>query len=146
LVAVKLAMFPVPLAASPIDVVLLVQLYTIVPPVVGLVNVTAVVGKLLHNTWFVIAFTLAVGFTVIVNVLGVPIHVTPALVYEGVTVIVAVTGAPVVFIPVKLAMFPEPLAASPIDVVLLVQLYTIVPPVVGLVNVTAAVGLLLQTT
>jgi hypothetical protein len=144
--AVKEAMFPVPLAAKPIDVVLFVQLYTIVPPVVGLENVTPVVGAPLHTTWLATAVTVAVGFTVIVNVLDVPAHVTPALVYEGVTVIVAVTGAVVVLIPVKLVMFPEPDAARPIDVVLFVQLYTIVPPVVGLENVTPVVGAPLHTT
>jgi len=70
------AILPVPLAARPIDVVLFVQLYTIVPPVVGLVKFTAVVGALLHTTWLATAVTVAVGFTVMVNVLGVPTQVT----------------------------------------------------------------------
>ena len=43
--------------------------------------------------------------------------------------IVAVTGAAPVFTAVKLAMSPTPVAASPIEGVLFVQLYTIVPPV-----------------
>ena len=48
--AVKEAMLPVPLAARPIEGVLFVQLYTIISPVVGLVNVTAVVAEPLHIT------------------------------------------------------------------------------------------------
>ena len=79
-VAVNDAISPVPEAARPIDVVLFVQLYTIVPPVVGLVNVTAVVGALLHTTWLATAVTVAVGLTVIVNVEGVPTQVTAPLV------------------------------------------------------------------
>ena len=72
----------------------------------------------------------------IVNVLGVPVQVTPALVYTGVTVIVPEIGAAVVLVPTKLAMFPVPLAARPIAVLLFVQLYTV--PVVAPVKVTAA--------
>ncbi len=67
-------------------------------------------------------FTVAVGLTVIVKESGVPLHVTPLLVYAGVIVIVAVTGALVALVAVKLAMFPDPLAAKPIDGVLFVQL------------------------
>ena len=67
-------------------------------------------------------FTVGVGLTVIVNVIGVPVHVTPPLVYEGVTVIVAVTGVVPVLVAVKLEILPEPLAARPIDGKLLVQL------------------------
>lgn len=52
------------------------------------------------------------------KVLAVPVQPSA----DGVTVIVAVTGALVVFVAVKAAMLPVPLAASPIDVVLLVQL------------------------
>jgi hypothetical protein len=53
-----------------------------------------------------------------VNVLGVPVQVVP----EGVTVIVAVTGALVALVAVNDAILPDPLPASPIDGVLLVQL------------------------
>lgn len=76
--------------------------------------------------------------TVIVNVIGVPVQVVPLLVYVGVTVIVAVTGAAVLLIAVKLAILPEPLAASPMDVLLFVQLYTV--PATFPVKITAAVG------
>ena len=58
----------------------------------------------------------------IVYVVGVPVQVAPPLVYFGVTVIVATTGAVPVLIAVKEAILPVPVAASPIDGVLLVQL------------------------
>jgi hypothetical protein len=72
----------------------------------------------LHLTWLDTAFTVGVGLTVIVNVLGVPVHPFA----DGVTVMVAVTGAVPVFVAVKELIFPVPLAPKPIDVVLLVQL------------------------
>ena len=79
-----------------------------------------------------------VGFTVMVKVVGVPAQVVP-LVYTGVTVTVAVIGAVVAFVVTKDAIFPVPLATSPMAVLLFVQLYTIVPPVAGLVKVIAVV-------
>ena len=66
-------------------------------------------------------FIVGYGFTVIVNVIGVPVQVVPALVYDGVTVIVPVIGAVVGFNAVK-EIFPVPLAPSPIVVFELVQL------------------------
>jgi hypothetical protein len=64
--------------------------------------------------------TLGVGLTVIVKLVGVPLHTT-TFVYTGVTVIVELTGALPVFKPVKLLMFPTPLPANPIDVLLFVH-------------------------
>ena len=93
----------------------------VVPPVAVVPNATAVVAALLHTTWLAMAFTIAVGFTVMVNVLGVPTQLTVPLVNVGVTVIVAVIGAVVVFVAVKLGNVAVPLAASPILVVLFVQ-------------------------
>jgi hypothetical protein len=75
-----------------------------------------------------------------------PVQVTPALVKLAVTVIVAVTGALVVFIAVKLAILPLPLAANPTEGVLFVQLCTSVPPVAVLLKVIAVVDALLHTT
>jgi hypothetical protein len=49
------------------------------------------------------------GFTVYENVWGVPVH--PA--WLGVTVIVPVIGLAVALLAVNTAMFPDPLAASP---------------------------------
>ena len=77
---------------------------------------------------------------------GIPLQVTPPLVYAGVTVIVAVTGAVPLLIAANEAMSPTPLPPRPIEVVLFVQLYTIVPPVVGELNVTAVVLPPLHTT
>jgi hypothetical protein len=119
LVAVKLAILPVPLAARPMVVLLLVQLYTV--PATEPVKFTAAVAVLLHTTWLPTALTVGTGFTVIVNVVGVPVHVPPALVYDGVTVIVPVNGAPVALVDTKLRL-PVPLAPRPMAVLLLVQL------------------------
>jgi hypothetical protein len=58
------------------------------------------------------------GFTVIVKVRGVPVQPLA----EGVTVMVATTGVLVLLVAVKEAMLPLPLAARPIDGLLLVQL------------------------
>ena len=72
-----------------------------------------------------IELTVAVGLTVIVNVEGVPIH--PFAV--GVIVIVAVIGEVVALVAVNAGMLPEPLAASPILVLLLVHVNVV--PVTG---------------
>ena len=79
-----------------------------------------------------------------VNDFAVPVQVTPALVYDGVTVMVAVIGALVLLVAVNEAIFPVPLAARPIDVVLFTQLYTV--PETEPEKVTAVVALLLQIT
>ena len=64
------------------------------------------------------------GFTVMVNVCGVPKHGPNT----GVTVIVAVMGSAVALVAVNEAIFPVPLAAKPMLVLLLVQL-NVVPAV-----------------
>jgi hypothetical protein len=61
--------------------------------------------------------TVAVGLTVIVKVVGVPVH--PFAV--GVTLIVAVIGEVVAFVAVNEGMLPGPPATSPIAVLLFVQ-------------------------
>ena len=92
------------------------------------------------------AVTVALGFTVMVKVDGAPAQLTPPLVYVGDTVMVAVTGAVVAFAAVKLGRLPVPLAAKPMEVVLFVQAYVIVPPVVGLPKATAVEAEPVQTT
>ena len=57
-----------------------------------------------------------------VNVRAVPTQLTPPFINVGVTVMVAITGAVLVLLAVKDKMFPEPLAARPIDGVLFTQL------------------------
>ena len=111
---------PLPLAANPIAGLLFTQVYVV--PDTGLVNTIGVVVVLAHNVWLATAFTVAVGLTVMVNVLDVPTQLTPAFVNVGVTVMVAVTGALVVLVAIKDAMLPAPVAANPIDAVLLTQL------------------------
>lgn len=120
LIAVKAGTVLVPDAAKPMEVLLLVQLYTV--PVTGPLIATAVVVTPLHTTWLATAFTDGTGLTVIVNVRGVPEQVTPPLVKVGVTVIVAVATALVVLVVVKLAILPVPAAARPMLLLLLVQL------------------------
>ena len=75
------------------------------------------------------------GFTDMVNTCGVPEQ--PFAV--GVTVIVPVICALVVLVAVKAAILPAPLAASPIAVLVLVQLNTVPVTLKALENVMAAV-------
>ena len=74
--AVNEAILPVPLAARPIEVVVLVQLNAVAVPV----KFTAVVSVPLQTVWLVTGFTVGVGFTAIVNVVAVPLQLTPPLV------------------------------------------------------------------
>ena len=123
-VAMKEAILPDPLAASPIDAVLLVQLNTtLLPPLplLGLVKAIAVEGEPLHNTWLATAFTVAVGFAGMVSGVGGPPHHS-TFKKVGVTVMVATTGAVVVLIAINVGRLPIPFAARPIDGALLVQL------------------------
>ena len=122
LIALNDKISPVPLAASPIDGVLLVQLYTITPPLDGEVKLIVVVGELLHTTWLATGLITGGGLTVIVKLIGVPTQLTAPLVYVGVTVMVATTGLAVRFTATKVGILPVPLAANPIDGRLLVQL------------------------
>ena len=71
---------PLPDAANPIDGVLLVQLYTMIPPPDGEVKFILAVGELLHTTWFGTGLIIGGGLTVIVNVIGVPTQLTAPLV------------------------------------------------------------------
>ncbi len=133
-VAVNDKISPVPAAAKPIDGVLLVQLNTMIPPLTGVVKLILAVGAPLHTTWLATGSTTGGGLTVIVKLIGVPTQLTAPLVYVGVTVTVAVTGPGPGLTATKVGILPVPLAARPIDGSLLVQLYMIVPPVVGLVK------------
>lgn len=110
--AVKAAMLPLPEAARPIEGVLLVQLYTV--PVTAPLNVTAVVADRLHTTWLDTAFTVGIGFTTTVAVIGVPVQPLAL----GVIVKVTVTGAVVVLVSVP-EILPVPLAAMPVTAVVL---------------------------
>jgi hypothetical protein len=61
---------PDPLAARPMAVLSLVHVKVV--PATGLVNVTAAVFVPLQRTWFATGFTVGVGLTVTVKILGVP--------------------------------------------------------------------------
>ena len=74
MVAVNAGMFPVPLAARPILVVLFVQLNVV--PATGLVKFTGAVNEPLQTVWFATGSTVGIGATVIVKVLGVPTQLT----------------------------------------------------------------------
>ena len=92
-----------------------------VPPVVGDPKLTPAVAPPLHTTWLLTGFTVAVGLTVMVKLLGVPTQVIPPLVKLGVTVMVPVMGALLELVAEKVVMFPVPLAARPIALLLLDQ-------------------------
>lgn len=63
----------------------------------------------------------------------------PLNVKEGITVIVATAGELPVLVTVKGSMFPVPEAASPMLVLLLDHAYVVVPPVLEVVKLMAAV-------
>ena len=75
LVALNDKISPVPAAGNPIDGSLLVQLYTMIPPLVGEVKLILAVGELLHTTWLATGSTTGVGLTVMVKLCGVPVQV-----------------------------------------------------------------------
>ena len=115
LAAAKLAMSPLPLAANPIEASLLVQAKVV--PATGLVKFIATVFSVLQYVTSVTASTIAVGYTVIVKLSGVPVQPFEL----GVTVIVAVTVALLRFVATKLVISPVPLVANPIEASLFVQ-------------------------
>ena len=67
-----------------------------------------------------------------VYVIGVPVQLTPPLVYVGVTVIVAVIGDKPALVAVNDGTFPAPLAARPMAVLLFAQLNVV--PLTELLN------------
>ena len=91
------------------------------PSVLVVANVIAVVAPELQTTWFTGWVTCPVGFTVMVKVFVVPVHIEVPLVKVGVTIIVATTGAVVVLTAVNKAISPVPDPDKPMDVVLFVQ-------------------------
>ena len=94
-----------------------VQLYTV--PTAPPLKLTTAISDPLHTTWLD-GWSIAVEgeFTVIVKVSAVPMH--PLTV--GVTVMVAVTADVPLLIAVNEAILPVPLAGSPMEGVLFVQL------------------------
>ena len=66
----------------------------------------------MQNVWLV-SVTFGVGFTVIVNVTGVPVHDTPPLAKVGVTVTVVVIGLFPVLVAVNVGSEPLPPVLNP---------------------------------
>ena len=100
------------------DVLSLVHESTVPDTLFGFVKLTEVIASPEQIVWDADeALTCGVGFTVMVNVLATPVHPFA----EGVTVMVAVTGVFPVLTAAKAAIFPVPLAASPMEVVLFVH-------------------------
>ena len=136
-VPVNNGVFPVPLAARPIDATELIQ--SNVAPGVVLVYAEVATTEPLQITLSTGTTTAGPGFTVIVNEEGGPGQ--PLAV--GVTVIIDVTVSAVLLVAVNASMLPVPLAASPIDGSEFVQLK--VAPGVVLVKFEAAIVAALQT-
>ncbi len=113
---VKEPIFPVPLDPSPMDGVLFVHVYVVpdTPPV----KFTAIVDDPPHSDWLEGVTTDGTGSTVILKLRGVPAQPLA----EGVTVTVEVTTTDEVFVAMKEAILPEPLAPSPMPELLFVQL------------------------
>jgi hypothetical protein len=137
---------PAPDAANPVIfvVVFLVQLNVVPVMLFGFVISIAAIElpvQILCDEG--VALTVGEGFTVLLNVLGAPVHVVLPVVKVGVTVIVAVTAEVLVFMAVNEGMFPVPVAANPMEVVLLVQLNTV--PVTAPAKDTVVVDELLHT-
>jgi hypothetical protein len=65
--------------------------------------------------------------TVIVKVCVGPLQETLPPVNTGVTIMVEVTAVEPVFVAMKAAILPVPLAARPIDVLLFVHVYDVAP-------------------
>ena len=101
LTAMKAGILPVPLAPNPMEVLLLVHVYTV--PATGPLSVTAAVADPAHTSWLAIAFTDGVGLTVMVKLTAPP----PQPEAVGVTVMVAVIGALLVLVAVKDGILPR---------------------------------------
>ena len=109
-VTVKDGMFPLPVAASPIEGLSFVQLYVV--PLVVPIKFIGALGSPLQRNWFMGCIKLANGRTVMRNDFEVP----GQLLNSGETVIVAVTGEMPLFTPLKAGISPFPFAGKPMEV------------------------------
>ena len=89
--------------------------------VFALVNGIAVDAVPAQNTKLAGWLTCAVGLTVIVKVIGVPVQLTPLFSKVGVTVIVVFIGAVVILVPINEGISPLPGDDKPTAVLLLVH-------------------------
>ncbi len=113
------AMFPEPVEERPMPVLLFVHVY--VAPGTVPEKLTPVVEVPLQSVWLSGCVTLGGGLTVTVKVLDVPTQLLAA----GVTVTIAVAAMVPEFTAVKDAILPDPVDASPIPVLPLVQVYVV---------------------
>ena len=74
-ITVKDEISPDPLAARPMEVFELTQLYTV--PATFPENVTPAVVSWWHNTWFGVRLTVGIGLAIMVKREGVPWQVAP---------------------------------------------------------------------
>lgn len=114
-VAVNTGIEVTPLIPSPIVMLELVHEKDV--PATGLLKLMAVVVLVLHHTWFTTAFTVGVGFTVMVKLMLGPVQPLA----EGTTVMLPTMGVVPVLVAVKEGMFPLPPAPRPMAVLSLVQ-------------------------
>ncbi len=103
-VVVNDAISPVPEAARPIVVLLLVHAYVVTPTVLFVVKVTGVVAEPTQSAWFPMLFTWPAGFTITSTVTEVPVQ-TPI---AGVMVYLTVAGAVDVLRRVCTMLLPLP--------------------------------------
>lgn len=136
-IATKDAIFPVPLAGKPIEGLSFVQLKLV--PLTAPEKLMEPVAALLQTARSAGLTTFGVGFTVIVNVLGVPGQMP----LEGVTRIVATAFTLPALTAVKGGISPLPLAAKPIAGLLFVHVKEV--PLTVPENVTGLVASLLQS-
>jgi hypothetical protein len=130
--AIKEAISPLPEAANPIFVLELVQTKEVPVPV----NETKALFDPLHKVRLLTGLGWVFGFTVIVNTVGLPVHVTPFIVKEADTDTDEVRVALALeFVAINTGMLPEPLAPKPMAVFALV--HAKVAPATGLVKITA---------
>lgn len=114
------------------------------PPAGDEVKLVAGIISLSQAVIFDGIITVGVGFTVTVNVLTEPLQFTLPLLNDGVTVMLAITGVVPVLMAVNEGMLPLP-DVKPIEGVLFVQLYVVVPPVFIVPKLIMEVELPLQT-
>lgn len=145
-IAVNEGISPFPEATKPIDVLLFVQEYVLVPPEFEEPKTMEATVFPLQTSILVGLVTFAFGLTVIVKVFVEPMQLIPPLLYVGVTVIIAITGEFPLLMAKKELIAPLPDAAKPIEGVSLVQLYVVVPPEFVVPKFTAVIKFPLQTT
>ena len=131
LVATNAEIFPVPLAASPMDGAEFV--HEKVVPATGPPNVIAEVVTPLQYARLATWFTPGVGLMVNVKDMGGPVHPFAA----GITVMVAIIAVIPLFDAVNEGIFPVPFAPSPMDGLLFVHVKVV--PATGPLNAIGAV-------